>query len=135
MPLRRLVPSLLRVAKSNMSNVPYTPSSTPPPNPIHPLVTYLAPLLLTPRTSSQKYNMRIPELMDAEGPPQDPEANMMWYAMRHEKVDINEQSNIREQEAAEEKWKHTWLERMERREFVIPVYFDSTWLIVLFPGS
>ena len=121
MPLKRLVPSILRVAKTNTGNVPNTPSCRPTPNSIHPLATALAPLLLTPRTSSQKYGMHILELMDAEEPSQDLEANMLWYAMRHDRVELNEQSDLHDQEAGEEKWKQAWLERMERRESVISV--------------
>lgn len=119
MPLKRLVPSLLRVAKSNLDNVPNTPSFERPSNSIPPsLATHLAPTLLTPRSASRKFRVHIPELLDAEGQSQDAETNIMWYSMRYERIEMNGQSDIHEQEVAEEEWKHTWLERMERRELV-----------------
>ena len=60
---------------------------------------------------------------------------MMWYAMRHEKADITEHDNIHDHEADEEKWKHKWLERMERRELVSLTSIKMTILIEFFAES
>lgn len=46
------------------------------------------------------------------------EANLLWYAVKYEKTEFEEDADEQQQEQAEEKWKNAWLERVEKRELV-----------------
>ncbi|KAH8105099.1 hypothetical protein BXZ70DRAFT_919382 [Cristinia sonorae] len=86
----------------------------------HPLHKLLMPILLTPRSSAHKYQTRIPQLLSDEEVVPNPEASMLWYAYKFEKTgleDLDEQT----QEAAEEKWRSSWLGRLERRDVMIHI--------------
>lgn len=107
-PLQHLVPSMLRVIPT--SGPLFSKGD-------HPLHKLLLPVLLTPRLSAQKYQTRIPQLLVDEEAAPDDEANMLWYAYKFEKTDIEDMEE-HEQEAAEEKWRLGWLNRLERREYV-----------------
>ncbi|KAK7679006.1 hypothetical protein QCA50_017950 [Cerrena zonata] len=78
-------------------------------------------LLLTPRAASQKYHEHIPRLLVDEDAEPDLEANLLWYAVKYEKTEIGEGADEHQQELAEEKWKNTWLERVEKREVLIQI--------------
>lgn len=111
MPLTLLIPSLLRV-KIASSSQPTT----------HPLHVLISSLLLTSRSSANKYHTDLPQLLSDGGGDGEIEETMMWYALSYEKADESEgQSRPGSIEHAEElwmneKWRNKWLERMERRE-------------------
>lgn len=111
MPLTLLIRSLLRV---NVAS-----SSQPTTHPLHVLISSL---LLTSRSSANKYHSDLPQLLSDGGGDGEIEETMMWYALSYEKADESEgQSRPGSIEHAEElwmneKWRAKWLERMERRE-------------------
>lgn len=115
-PLSRLVSALRRVATRPAGPEPDTSSSQsrPPPR----LHGRLAPLLQTPRAVALKYRTRLPQLLagdeeeaaDDEGGPED---DIMWYALKHDKADADEDED---EEAADERWRQALPDRMERRE-------------------
>ncbi|KAG6918752.1 hypothetical protein DXG01_011943 [Tephrocybe rancida] len=110
MPLKLLVPSLLRVSSD--------------PSEHHALHAYLKPLLQTARTASRKYHIELPQILSDGGGAGEIEETMMWYALSYEKADDdlwNRTSAIREGPWEDEKWRTRWLERMERREFQIQI--------------
>ncbi|KAI0738259.1 hypothetical protein C8Q80DRAFT_1207971 [Daedaleopsis nitida] len=114
MPLRFLIPSLLRV-----TSTPSSPSTSQSPT-AHPLHSPLGQILLTSRAASQKYHTRIPELLAEENEPADSEEEYVWYAYHKDKVggeDAQPQDGQDEYEA-QERLKHVWLEKFERREWV-----------------
>ena len=111
MPLHLLVPSLQRV------NAP-SPSDAS----IHPMHAFLAPLLLTARSSVNKYHTELPQILTHGGGAGEMEETMMWYALTHEKADEETQSALPESADGPwvvPKWRQKYLERMERREYVI----------------
>jgi hypothetical protein len=93
MPLHLLVPSMLRV---NVASSSQSPPITP-----HPLHALLDQLLLSVRSSSNKYHVELPQILSDGGGAGEVEENMMWFTLNHEKVGRTE-----------------WLDRMERREYV-----------------
>jgi hypothetical protein len=111
MPLGLLVPSLSRVTGT---------SSSPA---VHPLHTLLDPLLLTTRSTSNKYHYELPQILQDGGGAGEMEETMMWYALNYEKVPDEDSTIVRpnapdstEGPWADESWRGSWLERMERRE-------------------
>ncbi|KAF5381575.1 hypothetical protein D9615_005380 [Tricholomella constricta] len=112
MPLKLLVPSLLRV-----------PSDSDPTAP-HALHTYLKPLLQTARSASKKYNLELPKILSNGGGAGEIEETMMWYALSYEKADEDlwaRASAVGEGPWEDEKWRLEWPERMERREYKIQI--------------
>ncbi|TCD65012.1 hypothetical protein EIP91_003333 [Steccherinum ochraceum] len=114
MPLSHLAPSMRRVTPA--TGVLFCPRD-------HPLHKALLPVLLTPRSSAQKYQTHIPKLLVDEDAVPDPEANILWYAYKFEKTDSDDSAKPedRDQEAAEDRWRATWLGRLERREVMIQI--------------
>ncbi|CAL1702895.1 unnamed protein product [Somion occarium] len=112
-PLQHLVPALLR---TSLSAIPSSSSISR-----DPLRQILQSLLLTPRSASQKYQNHVTRLLEDEDAIPDLEANLLWYAVKYEKIDVDENADERQQEVAEEKWKSAWLERVERREVLIQI--------------
>lgn len=115
MSLHLLVPSLLRV---NATSSPQLGSITP-----HPLHTFLDQLLLSVRTSFNKYHIELPQILSDGGGAGEAEEVMMWFALTYEKADGDNQGCPREATHTQgpwvdKKWRKRWLERMERREFV-----------------
>ncbi|KAI0073981.1 hypothetical protein K474DRAFT_1602348 [Panus rudis PR-1116 ss-1] len=111
MPLRLLVPAIRRLPQSG----PYdTPAE-------HHLRRILESLLLTPRSSSEKYQTRVPDLLVDEDAVPNLEANILWYGAKYVKLDIEDHANEEEQAMAEEKWKNAWLERLEQREVMVQI--------------
>ncbi|KAI5980728.1 hypothetical protein EDD15DRAFT_2186733 [Pisolithus albus] len=123
MPLTLLVPSLMRVQEP--------PSS--PPGSEHPLHAMLEPLLLSTRSSSTKYHTELPQILANSGGEGEIEETTMWYALNYEKVATAEGEGERMEGSSvqggnsedsimmEEKWRNTWLERLERREVQIQI--------------
>ena len=110
MPLHLLVPSLQRVNTSSLSN-----GST------HLMHALLAPLLLTTRSSANKYHTELPQILTDGGGAGEMEETMMWYALTHEKADEETQNSLPESADGpwvDPKWRKKYLERMERREYV-----------------
>ncbi|KAG6886410.1 hypothetical protein C0992_004092 [Termitomyces sp. T32_za158] len=110
MPLNLLVPSLLRVTAERSD--------------LHPLHSYLKPLLQTARAASQKYRVELPQILSNGGGAGEIEETMMWYALSYERADDDlwtRTTDIREGPWEDEKWRTRWLERMERREFQIQI--------------
>ena len=97
----------------------------------HPLHTLLAPILLTTRTSSDKYNIDLAQILEDGGSAEEDcemEESIMWYAWSLEKVHDERTSggeagsstdteNVKESEA----WRKTWLRKLEKREYVFQV--------------
>ena len=111
MPLHLLVPSLQRVNASSTSDAF-----------IHPMHAFLAPLLLTARSSANKYRTELPQILIDGGGAGEMEETMMWYALTHEKADEETQNSLPESADGPwviPKWRQKYLERMERREYVI----------------
>ncbi|OCH95594.1 hypothetical protein OBBRIDRAFT_745341 [Obba rivulosa] len=127
MPLSCLVPSLLRVTVEPQSSSQSTRSP-------HPLQTLLLPLLLTPRTCSQKYQTHIARVLADDGGAGDVEESVMWYALKFEKTeDSHQRDATQDQEGSiEENWRHSWLARMERREVQIQILLH--FLLLSLPG-
>jgi hypothetical protein len=116
MPLHLLVPSMVRVnVASSSQSVPTTP---------HPLHALLDQLLLSVRSSSNKYHIELPQILSDGGGAGEIEESMMWFALNYEKVDGDEdRTRLNSATHAEgpwvdEAWRKRWLERMERREYV-----------------
>jgi|SRR5882762_2805589 hypothetical protein len=117
MPLLLLVPSMFRVnVASSSQTLPTTP---------HPLHALLDQLLLSVRSSSNKYHIELPQILsDGEGAGET-EEHMMWFALNYEKADGDEDrtrlSNNGHTDGpwADEAWRKGWLERLERRECVL----------------
>ena len=142
MPLRFIVPALMRVSATATSTSTLTltsplsakEASTSSPSPgAHPLHTLLDSILLTSRAASQKYHARVRRLLLEENEPADSEEEYMWYAYHKDKIGTDEQepahghgqtetqsAHAPSQEEAEyeaqERLKNAWLEKFERRE-------------------
>ncbi|EIW52549.1 uncharacterized protein TRAVEDRAFT_174632, partial [Trametes versicolor FP-101664 SS1] len=128
MPLPFLLPAMLRVAHASAST-----SDTPMTHPLHSL---LQPILLTSRASSQKYHTRISQVLTEENDAADAEEEYMWSAYHKDKTsdaDIPEGQD--EDEAHDERLKHAWLERMERREVQIQILLHFLLLTLPRPGA
>ncbi|KAI0946437.1 hypothetical protein AcW1_009900 [Taiwanofungus camphoratus] len=130
MPLHYLVPSLLRVSASPTSTHMHLSSCA-----THPLQTLLSPLLLTPRSAAQKYHGHIAQVLADDGGAGDAEENMMWFALKYEKVEENDEQIDQnfDEETSEEKWTKNWLDRMERREVQIQIILH--FLLLSLPGA
>lgn len=105
MPLKLLIPSLLRVDSD--------------PSEPHALHAHLKPLLQTARSASRKYNVELPQILSDGGGAGEIEETVMWYALSYEKADDDlwtRTSAVREGPWEDEKWRLKWLERMEQRE-------------------
>ncbi|THH26878.1 hypothetical protein EUX98_g7310 [Antrodiella citrinella] len=85
----------------------------------------MSPVLLTARSSAQKYQSRIPHLLSDEDVVPDEEANILWYAYKFAKADDD---HAEQDQEAEEKWKASWLDRLERREVMIQILLYSVLL-------
>lgn len=131
MPLRFLVPALMRVSATATSTSTLTltsplsakEASTSSPSPgAHPLHTLLDSILLTSRAASQKYHARVRRLLLEENEPADSEEEYMWYAYHKDKIGTDEQESahaLSEEQAeyeVQERLKNAWLEKFERRE-------------------
>ena len=112
MTLRAFIPTISRVRWIN-------PSDTCTAHPLHDI---LRPLLLTPRTASQKYHERINQTLENDGDADGDEERMMWLAFKNAKGDDEFEAQTQDPNAAvsmydaEEAWKDRWLSRMEQRE-------------------
>ncbi|KAJ7483311.1 hypothetical protein FB451DRAFT_1234085 [Mycena latifolia] len=105
MPLRLLVPSLLRVTAA--------PDSATQPHPLHAM---LERLLLTSRAVTNKYHVELPYILANGGGEGEEEESMMWFAVTHEKSDNDE-----EEPWLNDTWRSKWMERMERREVQVQI--------------
>jgi len=113
MPLHLLVPSLQRIP-SNKEAL------------LHPAHSLLESLLLTPATTMKKYHTDLPHLLESEEGVGEIEEEMMWFAVSHEKK-VSAKIGSQAQEAEtdvwkDESWRSQYLERMERREYVVRVH-------------
>lgn len=126
MPLQLLIPSLLRASGDSPFGI----------NEQHPLHALLDPLLLTPRSCTNKYHTEVPQILADEGGAGDIEEGTMWFALGYEKGDeqaepiaggFKDPTND-----AAEPWKKKWLERMERREVQIQILLH--FLVLSLPG-
>ncbi|KAK7049733.1 hypothetical protein VNI00_005764 [Paramarasmius palmivorus] len=129
MPLNFLVPALKRVNVASGSSQP----DSPQPHPLHAL---LDPLLHTPRSAANKYNVELPRILSDGGGAGEIEETMMWYVLSYEKGD-KEYEAIRDTSAdggiwEDEKWRKAWLQRLERREVQIQILLHL--LILSLPG-
>lgn len=111
MSINLLVPSLHRVQDA---------SSQSPDSP-HPLHALLHPLLLSVRSVVAKYHTELPQILAQDGGEGELEESMMWYALGYEMGEVGQGSTSVNNEDAimlEEMSRSTWLERLERREWV-----------------
>lgn len=117
MSLNYLIPSLQRV------NAPSGSSPTIP----HPMHVILEPLLLTTSALNKKYRSELAHILSNNGGAGGMEEAMMWYAVEHDKPldDDGHLSGKSPQKHGKdgeegpwtiEKWRESYLERMERRE-------------------
>ncbi|KAM5545732.1 hypothetical protein V8D89_000770 [Ganoderma adspersum] len=116
MPLQFLIPALLRATSAS------DPAATPSQQEQvagHPLHSLLQPVLLASRAASHKYHTRIPGVISEEGEPADPEEEYVWYAYHKDKVGEDERQDGQGEYEAQERLKHAWLEKYERREVQI----------------
>lgn len=117
MPLRLLVPCLLRVKDASLSHSSISTSS-------HPLHALLEPLLLTGRSVTNKYHVELPRILSNGGGAGEIEETIMWYVLNYEIADSDEvrtrpnYSGHAEGPWVDDEWRKGWLERMERRESV-----------------
>ncbi|TFY69348.1 hypothetical protein EVJ58_g477 [Rhodofomes roseus] len=115
MPLRALVPSLWRIQSDPSSSSSFRSNS-------HPLHDLLRPLLLTPRSASQKYHTRLNQMIEEDTSAGDDEEQMMWLAYRNAKGDAELVEQTQDASGtvsmfdAEEAWKDRWLAKMEQRD-------------------
>jgi len=113
MPLSLFVPAI-----ANASTTLSPPSSSP--SSLHPLHALLDPLIMPPRAVSNKYHVDLAQILTDGGGAGEIEENMMWFALSFEKSEgLGQDANGGEEESEpwkDEKWRETWLERMERRE-------------------
>ncbi|KAJ7708973.1 hypothetical protein B0H17DRAFT_1124754 [Mycena rosella] len=105
MPLRLLIPSLLRVTT--------LPDSVAQPHPLHAL---LERLLLTSRAVTNKYHVELPYILANGGGEGEEEESVMWFAVTHEKSE-----NDAEEPWLNDAWRSKWMERMERREVQVQI--------------
>ncbi|KAH9923542.1 uncharacterized protein B0H18DRAFT_1179302, partial [Fomitopsis serialis] len=132
-PLRALVASLLRIQSPTTS--PCSSSGVPS----HPLHDLLRPLLLTPRSTSQKYHSRINRLIEDDRHSEDNEEQMLWLAYRNAKGDAELEQQTQDASGAvsmfdaEEAWKDRWLARMEQREVQVQIILH--FLLLSLPGA
>ncbi|OSC99627.1 hypothetical protein PYCCODRAFT_1394935 [Trametes coccinea BRFM310] len=116
MPLRFLVPALLRVAYALPASPSISHTSMP-----HPLHMLLQTILLTSRASAQKYHSRISQLLAEETEPTDAEEEYMWYAYHKDKSADVEMPEGQDEYETHERLKADWLEKMEHREVQIQI--------------
>ena len=133
MPLHFLVPSLVRVNVASTSQPVHT---TP-----HPLHALLDQLLLSVRSSFNKYHVELPQILSDGGGAGEMEETMMWFAVTYEKRDDNDgRSRLNNATQAEgpwvdDAWRKKWLERMERREYVVISTIHIDCLLTCVQGS
>ena len=111
MPLELLIPSLERV------NIPSSSSSDP--TQLHPLHPLLDQLLLTISSSRTKYAVELPQILSDGGGAGEAEETMMWFALNYEKADGDDERTRTEGPWVDDVWRKKWLERLERREYVL----------------
>lgn len=105
MPLNLLVPALRRVNAASSS------TQTEP----HPLHALLEPILLTPRSTTNKYHIELPHILREGCGVGEIEETMMWYALTHVYVEddsIIDEHIVQEGPWVNEKWRNGWLEKM-----------------------
>ena len=113
MPLHLLVPSMLRI---NVASSSQSLSTTLP--------ALLDQLLLSVRSTSNKYHIELPQILSDGGGAGETEENMMWFALNYEKAEADEhRTRLSDATHADgpwvdEAWRKRWLERLERREYV-----------------
>jgi hypothetical protein len=111
MPINLLVPSLHRVQDASLQ----------PPDSPHPLHALLHPLLLSVRSAVAKYHTELPQILAQDGGEGELEESMMWYALGYEMGEVGQGGasvNNEDANMLEEISRSTWLERLERREWV-----------------
>ncbi|KAK1232095.1 hypothetical protein PQX77_004753 [Marasmius sp. AFHP31] len=129
MSLNRLAPAMRRV---NVASGSFQSEELQ----VHPLHELLDPLLHTPRTAANKYHQELPQILSDGGGAGEVEESMMWYALSYEKGDEefeamrNTNPDIGVWE--DEKWRITWLQRMEKREIQIQIILH--FLLLSLPG-
>ena len=79
----------------------------------------LKPLLLTPRSATEKYQMRISKIISGEHCTEDAEERLLWFVLRYDKPMDDREDTSHDIDAAEEKRTQEWLEHMETREYVL----------------
>ncbi|KAL0580530.1 hypothetical protein V5O48_001517 [Marasmius crinis-equi] len=129
MPLNRLVPAMRRVNVASGSSQSEALQ-------IHPLHELLDPLLHTPRSAANKYHQEVPKILADGGGAGEVEEMTMWYALSYEKGEqgheavrgTNDEAGVWE----DEKWRTSWLQRMERREVQIQILLH--FLLLSLPG-
>jgi hypothetical protein len=105
MPLHFFVAGLRRILHASAS-----------PDEQHALVD---PILLTARGCSHKYSHDIPEILALDEHREDLETEeaLIWYTFNHEKEP--EAAEGSQDALDEEEWRRRWLDRMEKREYVL----------------
>ncbi|KAG2121911.1 hypothetical protein DEU56DRAFT_833174 [Suillus clintonianus] len=115
MPLSIFIPSLLRI------QAPPDVAEDQP----HPLHAFIEPLLLSLRAAANKYHNELPQILADGGGAGEAEEGVMWYALGYEKTDASaersEHLNREDTVLLEDKWRSSWLERMEQREVQIQI--------------
>lgn len=105
-----------------MQRVNVASASQPDPPTPHPLHELLDQVLLSVRSSFNKYHVELPQILADGGGAGEMEEAMMWYALNHEKADEDDdRSRSQDPTHAEgpwvdDGWRKTWLDRLERRE-------------------
>ncbi|EIN09395.1 hypothetical protein PUNSTDRAFT_133189 [Punctularia strigosozonata HHB-11173 SS5] len=110
MPLRSIIPSLLRV----VPEIPSTSYHQP-----HPLHELLEPLLMSTRDAALKYQQELPQILAEGGGAGEVEETMMWYVFAYEKM--GDSSKTREPGVTDPASCKDWLERLERREVQLQI--------------
>ncbi len=68
-------------------------------------------ILLRSREASDKYRTELVQILADGGGAGELEESMMWYAWNYEKLPSDAPT-----EEQEEKWKRSWLDRLEQKE-------------------
>lgn len=123
MPLELLVPSLQRV------KIPSSSSSDPAQ--LHPLHLLLDQLLLTIGSSKAKYDIELPQILSDGGGAGEAEETMMWFALNYEKAhEVGDDERTRNEGPwVDDGWRKKWLERLERREYVLLMFLRPSILM------
>ena len=122
MPLTHLVPSLQRISSPSGSS-----GAIP-----HPMHASLKPLLLTTLLVSKKYHTELAQILTNSGGAGEMEETMMWYVVEHEKPIEDDSQRFSSGSSPHkhgergndgpwinEAWRKKYLERMEKREYVL----------------
>lgn len=112
--MSQLIPSIRRVLP-----LPNSTSQSP-------LLPILVPLLQSTKDITNKYRNELPTLIETGGDGEDPEEAMMVFAWTHEKrTPPSEKDSEEEREKKEAQWTRRWLQRHERREYVLSQLFST----------